>query len=181
MDLEVEFTANYPNELPKLTLYVKSGMLSELDTLHKHIIKEAERSLGMAMVFTLVSCIEEWLTSHGPNSKATQVIVDEFRTLNTRPQSLEQPLITMRGGPVTKESFSVWHKKFLAETESSVKQSATKTDGSLATKLTGKELFEQYQALSSLKTGPEKDMILDGNAFEGLDDLDLEEEEVLEY
>lgn len=85
LELEVEFTPEYPHSLPPFTILVVSGRISDSEALRVHVKQEAERSLGMAMVFNMVTAIEDWLAKQKRNANALSakketapVQVDDF-------------------------------------------------------------------------------------------------------
>ena len=184
LDLEVQFTEKYPDEIPEITILVNAGKLSELDVLSRKVVEEAEQSCGMAMVFTLVTFIEDWLStnikSHVPQviSFSTQKNADSIgkERENKNLVGGEEP--TMKGGAVTVESFLAWNAKFMAEKSKESSEVSIKKDSNNV-KLTGRELFEQNKILAESDAvhfnGEGDVVVLDETAYAGLDDLDIDD------
>lgn len=87
----------------------------------------------------------------------------------------------MKGGPVTRESFLEWNAKFLAELQA---KSLTAALSNSSNRLTGRQLFEQNRALatSDMNYADVNEAIVevDVGAFEGLDDLDINDDDDIE-
>lgn len=177
LELEVEFTPAYPQELPKYSILTTSGKLNNQEDLNKCVLKEAEGSIGMAMVFSIVSSIEDWLAK---NTKPAQSVIKS--SSEPKPETTESP-ITMRGGPVTPATFLEWNTKFLAEIQLSKAQKDKKIVEIDGSKLTGRQLFEQNKSLinSDATFGDETDIVIDEGLFDGLDDLDVEAVDLEEF
>lgn len=174
--MEVEFTSSYPHELPIFYITAASGRFPSLEVLRELVRQECEKSLGMAMVFTMVSAIEEWLheqlTAKASNST-------RLTSCQKSPARYEEAALTLRGGPVTASSFAGWLKKFTAEQASLKAAQGGKSEGGIQ-KLTGRQLFEKNKALatSDITFGDDEGLVFDDEElYEGLDDLQLEEEE----
>lgn len=177
--MEVEFTAAYPEQVPKFSILTTSGRINDLEALQRHVSSEALQSLGMAMVYTMVSCIEEWLAEHmKPVSSSLTLNTKGANDENTVRQPEDIPL-TMKGGLVTPESFATWNAKFLAERSQSQAQLEHNRllNRSGPAKLTGRELFEQNRALAASDALIGDEVVLDSAAFEGLDDLRIDDQE----
>lgn len=92
----------------------------------------------------------------------------------------------MRGGPVNAETFEAWRTKFAAEMEQGKKSGEQRPAEAAAAvaagKLTGRQLFEQNKVLATSDVAflGDTDAVLDESAFEGLDTLDLEDDEGLD-
>ncbi|PJF17105.1 hypothetical protein PSACC_03097 [Paramicrosporidium saccamoebae] len=156
--------------MPKYSIIITSGKLSDLEGLNRHVLEEAEGSIGMAMIYTLVSCMEDWL------SKNCKSMEDAKASKKESTENKEVP-ISLRGGPVTRESFAVWNEKYLGE----LWQAAMLRDKKIAeagpSKLTGRQLFEHNKALvtSDATYGDEADIVVNEVLFEGLDDLEVDD------
>ena len=166
--LEIEYTEEYPRVLPEIIITCTSGRLSNISTLRDGVLSEGRASMGMVMVFTLVTYIEEWLHENvkAPSSDLLLKKVEE-KTVDT--------FVTMKGGPVTVESFKEWNGKFMAEM-SAAKGNLKSTNES---KLTGRQLFERNKSLAT------SDVVFIGDAdddvlFEGLEDLQVDDEDNLD-
>lgn len=147
-----------------------------MEILRELVRQECEKSLGMAMIFTMVSAMEEWLheqrTAKTPHST-------KMASYQKDPARYEEAALTLRGGPVTASSFSGWLKKFIAEQASLKTAQERKSEGGIQ-KLTGRQLFERNKALatSDITFGDDEGLVFDNEElYEGLDDLQLEEGE----
>lgn len=184
VDLVISFVKNYPAEPPPLSVICTAGKISNLDALTQHLLTEATGCVGMAMVFSLVTAAEDWLRE---NTKCTATSLASTRgatgTSSGRPalaeRSRDSEVATLRGGPVTRESFAAWNAKFMAEVGEARALQAKRQAEQTPIKLTGRELFERNKALATsdaLAEGEEGegDVVLDASVFEGLDSIEVE-------
>lgn len=71
----------YPNELPIFSILVVSGRISDSEALRMWVREEAERSLGMAMIFSMVTAIEDWLAKQKKASGMGDTLTKEEKPL----------------------------------------------------------------------------------------------------
>lgn len=107
----------------------------------------------MAMVFTLTSFIEDWLSKNYKNtSKAVRLPksdIEENGSNSNKPTLIEEKVLD-EGTPVTKETFLAWKERFLRENLGNLKGPAAQFGPiQKESKFTGKQLFEQNKALAA--------------------------------
>ncbi|KAF8323188.1 RWD-domain-containing protein [Clavulina sp. PMI_390] len=111
--LRVHYPPEYPDAIPDLVLTPVVGELSteENDTLMDSMKTSGEESLGMAMVFTLVSTLQESL----------RTLIDQRTTSREKAaaeavrREIEKEEARTRGTAVTPNSFAEWKKRFDVE------------------------------------------------------------------
>ena len=143
-------------------------------------------SIGMVMVFTIVSAVSEWLEGVARQIQ-DDIIAEEKRIADEKDlarQREETPQFF--GTAVTRENFLEWRSSFEKEQKVLSEQAAKGTsgkggkgtpEGGKKSKLTGRQLFEGNSNLKDSDNAfwEEGDVDVDESLFE--DDLgDLEEE-----
>lgn len=177
--LSFECTPKYPDEPPVIEIVEQSDTIDDADgeELLQKLNDEASQSLGMVMVFTLVSSAIEWLNALKENADEKQRLAIERK--KKAEEEAEQK--KFEGTRVTVESFMRWKLAF--EKEMATLKEANK-DQDISGKLTGKQLFERDAGLvdSDLKFMEEGDVAAD-IAYDGVkvdsslfEDLDIEDE-----
>ncbi|KAF0497669.1 RWD-domain-containing protein [Gigaspora margarita] len=139
----------------------------------------AQDSIGMAMVFTLLSSLKDSLTTFVIERQEQRRQAEEDRIR----KEIEAENAKFQGTKVTIASFLEWKENF--EREISEKEKATKSLAVLKKeemkkhKLTGRQLFEQDEALakSDVTFMEEGDVTVDISLFERELDIESEEEE----
>ncbi|KAL4426114.1 hypothetical protein ABPG77_002700 [Micractinium sp. CCAP 211/92] len=125
-DTELEFppkvelvfghTPTYPDEPPLLKARGLQGISdADVGTLQGVLDDAVQENLGMAMIYTLISLAQEWITD-----KASALAVpssDPEAEERRRREAEEQRLAELRahGTPVTPEAFAEWKARFEAE------------------------------------------------------------------
>lgn len=125
---------------------------------------QAEESIGMAMVFTMVSIMKEELDNIMLDvQKAEEAILDERRR---KLEEAEQAKFT--GTKVTVENFMEWKRKFDEEMLKKDAVLRAQKERELKGKLTGRQLFEQDKtlALSDAKYMEDDDVSVDPSQFD---------------
>ena len=185
LELEVEFTPGYPQELPIIYITpVSGGRPQNIEELRTKVNLEAKKSLGMAMVFSLVTFMEDWLADLA-KSKAKYKISSNNIVDDDQVVALDNVAPVIRGGPVTPASFIEWHTKFLSEQASKTAPMSeiSKRTFDLQTpiaKFTGRQLFERNRALATSDIAFAEDegiVIAEEDVYEGLDDLVIDGDE----
>lgn len=169
--LKITYTPQYPDKLPQIEIIDSENLTDtdEEDLLHC-VEQYGNENLGMAMVFSLVSCAQEWLNKKYDIAKKDQEEESEKRLIAAEEEERKR----FEGTRVTVEAFMAWKRAFEDELGiSKKKEKDTK-------KLTGRELFMQDQTLneSDLKFLVEggDPVTVDESLFQDLDDLGLEDE-----
>ncbi|TPX64743.1 hypothetical protein SpCBS45565_g05630 [Spizellomyces sp. 'palustris'] len=193
--LTITYTETYPDTLPELSLTDVTGLNEEdTHTLLESINECAREYVGMAMVFTLAASAKETferLLQEQSERKATK----EAARIAAEEEAERQ---RHAGTRVTPANFDIWKAKFLEEIAGILKQpkgeelltpaqrAAAAVGGLLeslkggkGTKLTGRQLFEKDQSLaeSDMAFIEEGDVTVDVELFEGMEDLDLDDED----
>ena len=190
LTLRVRYTPNYPEELPELSFVDPFDGLtdSDLDRLLENCEDFAQDLVGMAMIFSLVEHIKEQLLSI-----LSERITREKNELERELLAQEEDeRLRSAGTKVTRESFADWQRKFGEEILCLKKSGGTLSPAMQAfaavaklfeekssTKLTGRQLFEKDTSLATADVAflDENDVDVDYSLFEGIEDLELEDEE----
>ncbi|KAI9276535.1 hypothetical protein BY458DRAFT_433386, partial [Sporodiniella umbellata] len=150
LSLHVTYTPNYPDELPEYEIEPIEG--------------QAEESIGMAMVFSMVMIIKEELDNIVLDvQRAEEEIINERKR---KEEEAEQA--KFNGTKVTRESFLQWKKQFDAEIAEQDAVALAQKLKELKGKQTGRALFEQDKtlALSDAKFMDDGDMSVDISQFD---------------
>ncbi|PIO31219.1 hypothetical protein AB205_0147890 [Aquarana catesbeiana] len=143
--------------------------------------RKAQENLGMVMIFTLVSAVQDRLNE----------IVDQIKTrreeekLIVEKEAEEAEKVRFHGTPVTIENFLSWKAKFDADLAEMRRKKLKEEEQSGKIKLTGKQLFETDHNLdtSDIKFLEEagSSVEVDESLFQDLDDLELDDEDDPDY
>lgn len=167
LGLVFSHTGTYPDEPPLINVKSLRGIKPEdLSHLRDKLQQEASENLGMAMVYTLVTSAQEWLTEkYGQN-----VENDGFEDNDAE----KDDVIIPHGEPVTVETFIAWRERF--EAELALERAKLLPDSALtATKekrLSGRQWFEsgRAQAKGAVPLAEESDE-------EDEEDIDFDDED----
>ncbi|KAH8556515.1 ubiquitin-conjugating enzyme/RWD-like protein [Umbelopsis sp. PMI_123] len=175
--LKVKYTPNYPDELPEFQVESIEGELTpeQRERIMNTLTASAEESIGMAMIFTMASMLQEELYSVISEGKQARIEAELAKARLAE----EAENRKFKGTPVTVELFLTWKAKFdkeIAEKEQEAK-GKIKTDGK--PKLTGRQLFEQDKTLASSDASymEEGDVTVDVTQFEKEERVQDDEEE----
>lgn len=172
LTLQFEYTAKYPDEAPLISISESEGVEDELlEQLNTTIIEQTEENVGMVIVFTIVSAVQEKM-----QELLEQLMKQRQEDKEERIRKAEEAeQKRFEGTVVTIETFLAWKAKFDAEMAEKKKQMKVKD---LSEKPTGKELFMTDTSLddSDVKFLEEEGdtMVVDESLFQDMDDLDLE-------
>ncbi|KZT50814.1 RWD-domain-containing protein [Calocera cornea HHB12733] len=157
LSLHVKYPPTYPSEIPELSLEELEGELTELEreTLLDGLRLAGEDSLGMAMVFTLVTHLQSAM------SALIQGRAEELQAREAEKARIEAEAEAhrARGTAVTADSFAAWKEQFNAEMRRRMeREEEDKMRGMTPkereefrrskTKLTGRQLFERDRNLA---------------------------------
>ncbi|KAJ2776776.1 rwd domain-containing protein [Coemansia interrupta] len=193
LQLTIEYTPTYPDELPVFEIALSDegndapitdldAELSDddIDHLTQRTRETGEESLGMAMVFAMASNLKE-----AAIERLAKKTADLKRIKDERIQKeIEAEQAKFIGTQVTRESFLEWKQRFEAEmmdmarlaAEAEERQGAKRAAaaaGSMAagakkdSRLTGRQLFEQDKslAMSDSRFITDGDVSVDASAF----------------
>ncbi len=177
--LQFTYTDTYPDAAPVMEVQDPENLEEEdVTRIQELMAEQAEENLGMVMIFTLVSAVQEKLVdiANGIAQRKEEEKEEEKRKLE------EAEMKKFHGTRVTIESFLAWKGKFDAEIEEMKRRSGIIEKQN--TKLTGKELFMKDNTLddSDVKFFEEQgDAVhVDESLFEDMEDLDLDDEALLD-
>ncbi|XP_057976922.1 uncharacterized protein LOC131164029 isoform X2 [Malania oleifera] len=101
-------TEKYPDEPPLLNVKSLRGIpAGDLKILKEKLEQEASENLGMAMVYTLVTSVKEWLCE--------RFCQDDSATNAEEDDTEKDDVIVPHGEPVTVDTFLAWRERFEAE------------------------------------------------------------------
>ncbi|KAL5221539.1 hypothetical protein ABZP36_026252 [Zizania latifolia] len=170
-------TEKYPDEPPLLNVKSVRGIkLEDLSSLKEKLEQEATENLGMAMVYTLVTSSEEWLSEkYGQNAGDEEP--DET-------EAEQEEVIVPHGEAVTVESFLAWRDRF--EAELALQRAKLMPESALTApkekKLTGRQYFEggrhMVKGAGTVADGEEEEEEED---IEFDEDFEDDEEDMLEH
>ncbi|XP_042301282.1 RWD domain-containing protein 1 [Sceloporus undulatus] len=176
--LKFTYPEKYPDEVPLYELLSQENLEDgDVTDILKLLLAQAEENLGMVMIFTLVSAVQEKLNE----------IVDQIKTRREEEkkqkekEAEEAEKHCFHGTPVTIENFLSWKARFDAELLEIKRKRMKEEEQSGKNKLTGKQLFEtdhnldtsDIQFLEEVGNSVE----VDESLFQEMDDLELEDEE----
>nr|KAG5708931.1 hypothetical protein BaRGS_009340 [Batillaria attramentaria] len=170
---EFSYTATYPDEPPLMEIVSAENLDDDQQAMIlKFMSEQAEENLGMVMVFTIVSALQERLTVLVEETKREA----EERRIQKQKEEEEAAQKKFEGTRVTIETFLAWKAKFDAE-RMDLKRLQKEED--LSKKPTGKELFEKDESLFENDINflqDEGDNVeVDESLFEDMEDLDLDD------
>nr|XP_040137982.1 RWD domain-containing protein 1 [Ictidomys tridecemlineatus] len=137
----------------------------------------AEENLGMVMIFTLVTAVQEKLNEIVDQIKTRRE--EEKKQKEREAEEAEKQLF--HGTPVTIENFLSWKAKFDAELLEIKKKRMKEEEQAGKNKLSGKQLFETDHNLDTSDIQFLEDagnnVEVDESLFQEMDDLELEDDE----
>lgn len=170
-------TEKYPDEPPLLNVKSIRGIKPEdLQLLKEKLVQEAADNLGMAMIYTLVTSTQEWLSE----KFGQQDVVEDSEEADTA----KEDIIIPHGDAVTVETFMAWRERF--EAELALERAKLMPESALTApkekKLTGRQWFESGRASAKGAVA-----VAEGSDEEEEEDIDFDddfeddEEDMLEH
>eukprot|EP00879_Flechtneria_rotunda_P005620 GHRR01005916.1.p1 GENE.GHRR01005916.1~~GHRR01005916.1.p1 ORF type:complete len:275 (+),score=108.70 GHRR01005916.1:394-1218(+) len=190
MQLVFAHTPSYPDEPPSIRLRSIQGLSDgDLQEATGELQRHIEESLGMAMIYNLVTAAQEWLAARIASGPSAAGVVDPEAEEKRRREEEEQQRAAARahGTPVTIEAFNAWRKQFEAEQQAKLGDSSgSKGDGVQGVRLTGKQWFLQQAAAgrdeaASGSEGAEENEDSDGAGETYQGGLDEDEDEDIDF
>ncbi|XP_069829749.1 RWD domain-containing protein 1 [Dendropsophus ebraccatus] len=180
--LKFTYVETYPDAAPLYEIVSQENLEDSDASVVLALLEElAQENLGMVMIFTLVSAVQEKLNE----------IVDQIKTrreeehLKKEKEAEEAEKKRFHGTPVTIENFLNWKAKFDTDMAELRRKRQKEEEQSGKSKLTGKQLFETDHNLdtSDIKFLEEtgNSVEVDESLFQELDDLELDDEDDLDY
>ncbi|XP_034029639.1 RWD domain-containing protein 1 [Thalassophryne amazonica] len=176
--LKFTYVERYPDEPP---LWEISSQENLEDADKEDVLfllqQQAEENLGMVMIFTLVTVVQEKLNQIIDVMKLRR---DEEK-LRKEKEAEEAEKVAFQGTVVTIENFLKWKAQFELEMAELRRKSQKEEEQAGKVKLTGKQLFERDHNLDTSDIQFLEDagnnVEVDESLFQDMEDLDLEDEE----
>ncbi|XP_017544059.1 RWD domain-containing protein 1 isoform X1 [Pygocentrus nattereri] len=175
--LKFTYVEKYPDEPPLWEIHSQENLEdSDTEDILTLLKQQAEENLGMVMIFTLVTAVQEKLNEIIDQIKSRR---EEEKQRKER-EAEEAEKQAFQGTVVTIENFLSWKARFEQEM-AELKRKKMKEDDSGKSKLTGKQLFERDHNLDTsdiqfLEDGGNS-VEVDESLFQDMDDLDLDEDD----
>uniref|UniRef100_A0A8C9RNL6 RWD domain-containing protein 1 n=1 Tax=Scleropages formosus TaxID=113540 RepID=A0A8C9RNL6_SCLFO len=176
--LKFIYVEKYPDEPPLYEIVSQDNLEdSDVEGILTLLQQQAEENLGMVMVFTLVTAVQERLNEIVDQIKSRRE--EEKRKKEKEAEEAEK--VAFQGTVVTIENFLSWKAKFEQEMAEIKRKKQKEEEQSGKNKLTGKQLFERDHNLDTSDIQFLEDagnnVEVDESLFQDLDDLDLDEDD----
>lgn len=176
--LKFTYVEKYPDEPPLWEIQSQENLedqdVEEILTL---LQQQAEENLGMVMIFTLVTAVQEKLNEIVDAIKTRQE--EEKRRKEKEAEEAEKK--AFQGTVVTIENFLAWKATFEQEMSEIKKKRQKEEEQAGKNKLTGKQLFERDHNLDTSDIQFLEDagnsVEVDESLFQDMEDLDLDEDD----
>ncbi|VDD95752.1 unnamed protein product [Enterobius vermicularis] len=144
--LSIRLPPDYPDQVPVLSLSGLEPLFSEgrIKMISDDLYKVAEENLGMPMVFTIISLLQDNI------GVLVEDLNKEKEQLNQQKIAEEEALNRKKfeGIRVTPESFREWKLNFDIEVEAAREKEKKIREAALCGKLTGRQLFLRDASLN---------------------------------
>jgi len=178
MSVEVQFTytSDYP-DTPPLMEFIDSENMDDMQLrlLMDSMKSLCEENLGMVMVFTIISAVQETLTDNMEKAAQEEIEANERRIREEEEAERKR----FEGTRVSVETFMAWKLKFDAEMAELKRLKGY--DDSKSKKITGKALFMSDASMNDSDVkflADEGDTLeVDESLFNDLGDLSLDDED----
>ncbi|XP_077910955.1 RWD domain-containing protein 1 isoform X4 [Halichoerus grypus] len=155
--LKFTYSEKYPDEAPLYEIFSQENLEdNDVSDILKLLALQAEENLGMVMIFTLVTAVQEKLNEIVDQIKTRRE--EEKKQKEKEAEEAEKQLF--HGTPVTIENFLSWKAKFDAE----------------LLEIKKKRMKEEEQAGKN-KLSAGNNVEVDESLFQEMDDLELEDDE----
>ncbi|XP_072913552.1 RWD domain-containing protein 1 [Hemitrygon akajei] len=178
--LQFTYVEKYPDDPPKFEIATHENLQnSDTADIMSLLNEQAQENIGMVMIFTLVTAVQEKLNEIVDQIKSRK----EMEKLLKEKEAEEIEKAVFHGTPVTIENFLSWKARFDTElTEIKKKQKEDEQSGKV--KLTGKQQFETDHNLDTsdiqfLEEG--NNVEVDESLFQDMDDLELDDDDDPDY
>ncbi|XP_060761510.1 RWD domain-containing protein 1 [Neoarius graeffei] len=176
--LKFTYVENYPDEAPLWEIQSQEN-LEDRDTedILSLLQQQAEENLGMVMIFTLVTAVQEKLNEIIDQMKIRR---EEEKKRKER-EAEEAEKKAFQGTVVTIENFLAWKARFEQEMAELKRKKQKEDEQAGKNKLTGKQLFERDRNLDTSDIQFLEDagnsVEVDESLFQDMDDLELDEDD----
>lgn len=176
--LKFTYVEKYPDEPPLWEIHSQENLEdSDAQDVLQLLQQQAEENLGMVMIFTLVTAVQEKLNEIVDQIKSRQE--EEKRRKEKELEEAEKK--AFQGTVVTIENFLSWKANFEQDMSELKKRKLKEEEQAGKNKLTGKQLFERDHNLdtSDIQFLEEagNNVEVDESLFQDIDDLDLDEDD----
>ncbi|XP_061529636.1 RWD domain-containing protein 1 [Phycodurus eques] len=176
--LKFTYVEKYPDEPPLWEVHSQENLEnSDMEDILTLLQQQAEENLGMVMIFTLVTAVQEKLNEIVDLIKNRQ----EEEKLRKEREAEEAEKVAFQGTVVTIENFLAWKGKFELEVAEIRRKKQKEEEQSGKAKLTGKQLFERDHNLDTSDIQFLEDVgnnvEVDESLFQDIEDLDLEDDD----
>ncbi|KAG5856917.1 RWD domain-containing protein 1 isoform X1 [Anguilla anguilla] len=176
--LKFTYVDKYPDEPPLYEILSQENLEdADVEDILSLLQQQAEENLGMVMIFTLVTAVQEKLNETIDLIKNRRE--EEKRKKEEEAEEAEK--VAFQGTVVTIEHFLSWKAKFEQEMAELRKKRQKEEEQSGKPKLTGKQLFERDHNLDTSDIQFLEDAAnsveVDESLFQDMDDLDLDEDD----
>lgn len=176
--LKFTYVEKYPDEPPLWEINSQENLEdSDAEVVLTLLKQQAEENLGMVMIFTLVTAVQEKLNEIVDQIKSRR----EEEKLRKEREVEEAEKRAFQGTVVTIENFLTWKAKFEQDMAELKSKKHKEEEQAGKGKLTGKQLFETDHNLDTsdiqfLEDGGNS-VEVDESLFQDMDDLDLDEDD----
>ncbi|XP_077454343.1 RWD domain-containing protein 1 [Stigmatopora argus] len=176
--LKFTYVESYPDDPPLWEVHSQENLENnDMEDILTILQQQAEENLGMVMIFTLVTAVQEKLNKIVDLMKTRQ----EEEKLQKEREAEEAEKVAFQGTVVTIENFLAWKAKFELEVAELQRKRQKEEEQSGKAKLTGKQLFETDHNLDTsdiqfLEDGGNS-VEVDESLFQDIEDLDLEDDD----
>ncbi|XP_061571540.1 RWD domain-containing protein 1 [Cololabis saira] len=176
--LKFTYVEKYPDESPLWEIQSQEN-LEEQDMEEVLVLlqQQAEENLGMVMIFTLVTAVQEKLNEIVDVMKTRRE--EEARRKEKEIEEAEK--VAFQGTVVTIENFLAWKATFVSEMAEARRKKQKEEVEAGKGKLTGKQLFETDHNLDTSDIQFLEDagnnVEVDESLFQDIEDLDLDEDD----
>ncbi|XP_061738285.1 RWD domain-containing protein 1 isoform X2 [Nerophis ophidion] len=176
--LKFTYVEKYPDEPPLWEVHSQENLENnDVEDILTLLQQQAEENLGMVMIFTLVTAVQEKLNEIVDMMKNRR----EEEKLRIEREEEEAEKVAFQGTVVTIENFLAWKATFDLDMAELRKKRQKEEEQTGKAKLTGKQLFETDHNLDTSDIQFLEDagnnVEVDESLFQDIEDLDLEEDD----
>lgn len=172
------YVEKYPDEPPLWELQSQENLEDvDVEAILSLLQQQAEENLGMAMIFTLVTAVQEKLDEIVDLIKNR--CEEEKRRKDAEAEEAEK--VAFQGTVVTIENFLAWKVKFDLDVDELKRKKLKEEEQAGKMKLTGKQLFEKDHNLDTSDIQFLEDagnsVEVDESLFQEIEDLELDQDD----
>ncbi|XP_041844129.1 RWD domain-containing protein 1 isoform X2 [Melanotaenia boesemani] len=176
--LKFTYVDKYPDVPPLWEIHSQENLEDrDMEDILTLLQQQAEENLGMVMIFTLVTAVQEKLNEMVDEKKNRQE--EEKRRKEMEAEEAEK--VAFQGTVVTIENFLAWKAKFELDMAEARRKKQKEEEQGAKSKLTGKQLFERDHNLDTSDIQFLEDagnnVEVDESLFQDIEDLDLDEDD----